>query len=172
MEPCPAQTLTKLSPDRVHRLVNYTPKLPRSFILEIGHAPFTGRILRLDALLATAGFRRPPDQPSRCPLAASVDFCNFVPAASPSRPAMSIRVALHHRTEYRYDRPSSSARRSSACGRRPIAARRSQLFAEGRARRALSQLAAGSVRQLSRAARVQRAGRPSSSVEVDLHRPR
>ena len=51
---------------------------------------------------------------------------------------------------------SRSGRRSSGCGRRRIAARDPQLFAEGDAGRALRELAAGSARQLAGAFRLSR----------------
>ena len=71
---------------------------------------------------------------------------------------MAIRVALHHKTEYRYDRPGDAA-----AARRPAAAGAAlphadpQLLAAGRAGAALPQLAAGPVRQLPGAARLSRA---------------
>ena len=65
---------------------------------------------------------------------------------------MAIHVALNHRTHYRYDRrvALSAARRSAAAGA-ALPHADPQLLAEGRARAALHQLAAGSARQLPRA---------------------
>ena len=72
---------------------------------------------------------------------------------------MSIRVALHHRTQYKYDRltelgPHVVRLRPAPHCRTPIRAYSLKISPAG----PLSQLAAGSVRQLPRAARVQRAG--------------
>ena len=82
---------------------------------------------------------------------------------------MSIRVALEHRTTYRSTARSRSGRTWSACGRRRTAARRSWPTRCGSTpERALPELAAGSVRQLPRAARLPGARRRELTVTVDL----
>jgi hypothetical protein len=52
-------------------------------------------------------------------------LCRTTLFAFPQELTVSIHVALNHVTHYRYDRRSAVARRSSACGRHRIRARRS-----------------------------------------------
>ena len=68
---------------------------------------------------------------------------------------MPIRVALHHRTNYAYNKLVNlgAAGRAAAAGP-ALPHADAQLLAEGRAGEALPQLAAGPARQLPRAAGV------------------
>ena len=81
---------------------------------------------------------------------------------------MPIRVALNHKTTYRYDRPGHAL-----APRRPAAARAAlpdadpELLAARRAPPPLPQLAAGPLQQLPGPARLPQA-RQRADVEVDL----
>ena len=67
---------------------------------------------------------------------------------------MAIHVALRHQTRYATTGRCRCRRTSSACGRRRIAGRRSELLAQARSKEAFHQLAAGPARQLPRARRL------------------
>ena len=74
---------------------------------------------------------------------------------------MAIRVALQHRTTYRFDRPVNAlAARDPPAPGAALPDADPRLFVQRRAGQAFPELAAGPLRQLARAAGVHRAGRP------------
>ena len=139
-----------------------------------------GRLFRRRPL-TPAPLVRPQAEPSSCkreanrarpPEHASCFLARDHDAVVPTRQvdfSVSIRVALHHVTHYTYDRPVDAR----PAGHPPAAGAAlphagAELFAEGRAREALRQLAAGPARQLARALRLPGEGRREFTIEVDL----